>query len=50
MLESEEADSNLLSGQRWLRIILLNPYINQTQLDHLIQQINTFTRVRLTHS
>ncbi|MCG5059094.1 MAG: aminotransferase class V-fold PLP-dependent enzyme [Limnoraphis sp. WC205] len=40
----------LYRGQRWLRIILLNPYINQTQLDHLIQQINTFTRVRLTHS
>ncbi|MFZ1029572.1 MAG: pyridoxal-dependent decarboxylase [Limnoraphis robusta] len=40
----------LYRGQRWLRIILLNPYINQTQLDNLIQQINTFTRVRLTHS
>jgi glutamate/tyrosine decarboxylase-like PLP-dependent enzyme len=30
-------------GQRWLRTIILNPYINQTQLDHLIQEINQFT-------
>ncbi|WP_413166174.1 pyridoxal phosphate-dependent decarboxylase family protein [Capilliphycus salinus ALCB114379] len=30
-------------GQCWLRIILLNPYLNRTQLDRLIQQIDTFT-------
>ncbi|EAW37708.1 diaminobutyrate-2-oxoglutarate transaminase [Lyngbya sp. PCC 8106] len=33
----------LYRGQRWLRTIILNPYINQTQLDHLIQEINQFT-------
>ncbi|MEB3279340.1 MAG: aminotransferase class I/II-fold pyridoxal phosphate-dependent enzyme [Lyngbya sp.] len=29
--------------QCWLRIILLNPYLDRKQLDRLIQQIDTFT-------
>ncbi|MEL7034140.1 MAG: aminotransferase class I/II-fold pyridoxal phosphate-dependent enzyme [Cyanobacteria bacterium J06592_8] len=31
-------------GHRWLRTILLNPYLDQTQLDRLIQQIYQFTQ------